>query len=510
MSQRSDVPQAADLTATLPERVFTRCGASFDPRLDVWEWFDGPFRARLDFGRYVGRSQPFVPSLKLALLPFVKGHSTSHVTNLNAAFSHFVSMLGPRHRGPITAKQISNYAAKLGEQEVGRLGTLNGLLQKWVSLGLWGVTKECANYLKDRKKPGNRKGDAVRTRNPVHGPFSEAEYTALHAALNDAYGRGVLPLWTLLLGRLFLACGGRVSQYASLKIEDFDCDSFVLNLPQGKTGEKHSRTRFLQFDISPQTGRLIRDYFAQLQELGFDKGSAFFPTHLVMPKGPRVEHHQKGNMFYGHCISSTLASHFKILVDDIAPPTARLDFATLPISTKRFRYTLGTRLAEEGASQVVIANRLGHADLQNVGVYVEASPRVIENIDNAMGELLAPLAQAFRGRLIESESQSTHRGAPGSRIIDFRVSNDAVGSCAGKGGGCMFNKPVACYTCFRFEPWLDAPHALVLNRLMGERNKAKPDDRVAAINDAPIRAIQEVIAQCADARRQRGEPGVAA
>jgi hypothetical protein len=146
---------------------------------------------------------------------------------------------------------------------------------------------------------------------------------------------------------------------------------------------------------------------------------------------------------------------------------------------------------------------MGHADLQNVEVYVSASPAIVENIDRTMGALLAPLARAFKGQVVETEAQTTNKGAPGSRIIDFRVSKDPVGSCAGKGGGCAFNKPVACYTCFRFEPWLDAPHEKVLQRLEAEREKWSADARMAAVNDEPIRAVEEVIALCVQISQQR-------
>lgn len=158
-------------------------------------------------------------------------------------------------------------------------------------------------------------------------------------------------------------------------------------------------------------------------------------------------------------------------------------------------------MAEEGCSRAVIANRLGHTDLQNVEVYFEASPAIIENIDRAMNAGLAPIAEAFCGRLIEDESQATLGGATGSRIIDFRTSTSAVGSC-GQNKGCSFNKPVACYTCFKFEPWLDAPHEQLLERLQSEREKSA-DSRMASINDGAIKAIKEVIAECRVVREQR-------
>ncbi|MPW19731.1 tyrosine-type recombinase/integrase [Paraburkholderia sp. CNPSo 3157] len=503
MSPKTEHSPATTITDALPERVFTRSGSSFDPRENVWEWVDGPFKARIDFGRYKRSFEAFILSLKRALLPFVKGHSAGYVMILHSAFVHFVENVRPRLKGEVTSQQISNYATKLSARDKHRLGTINGLFQKWVALGLYGVKPECATYLLEQRKPGNRKGDAVRTRNPVEGPLTEEEYTSLYATVNAAYGCDALPLWTLILTRLLLACGGRISQYASLKLCDFNCDTSVLSLPQAKKRDEHTRIEYLQFDISPQTGRLIADYVNRLRADGYDDTSALFPERLIMVRGPRRKLREIGDLFYGHCTPEALSQSFTRLMSGIAPPTSRLDFAPMPLAPVRFRYTYGTRLAEEGASRVVIANRLGHADLQHVEVYISASPKIVENIDKTMGTLLAPLAAAFKGQVVEDESSSTQKGAGGSRIIDFRVSREPIGSCTRNGQNCAFAKPVACYTCFRFEPWLDAQHGKVLERLSSEREKWSTDDRMAAVNDEPIRAVREVIELCAQVRAQR-------
>lgn len=505
MTQTAEVRSSTALATALPERVITRSGASFDPREDVWEWADGPFNARIDFRRYSNGFEAFVPSLKRALLPFARRHSSGYVMNLQQVFRHFCAVLRKCPEGPIGAQHVSNYAATLDVPQFEYLGKLNALFQKWVDLGLSGVEAECAKYLLERRKPGGKKGEPVTTRDPVKGPLSEEEYTALYSAVNAAYGRGELQLWVLLLTRLLLACGGRISQYAALKICDFEVSTSVLSLPQAKTGEKHIRCSFLAFDISPQTAQLISDYVNGLRAEGYDDDSAFFPSDLIMPLGPRKQRRGSDHLFFGHCVPATLSSRFRVHIEEIAPLTSRLDFAPTPLAPKRFRYTFGTRLAEEGASKVIIGNRLGHADLQYVGVYVAASPKIVENIDRTMGELLAPLARAFKGQLVEDEQHTTHKGALGSRIIDFRVSKNPVGSCAGQGKSCGFNKPVACYACFRFEPWLDAPHEKVLKRLESERERWSTDDRMAAVNDESIRAVKEVIALCAQVWQQRAK-----
>lgn len=496
-----------ELALSLPVTAFTRSGISFNPRDDLWEWRDGPFQLRLYFARVCGEFIHLREPLKRCLLVFAKGSSSAHLHNLFQAFLHFLAARkSADSMASISVREISDYAVRLGKHEQSRLGTLNVLLQKWSSLNLPGVDAECTEYLRERRKPGNEKGAAVRTRDPVDGPFSEAEYTALYKAADAAYGTGGIPLWVAVLTRLLFACGGRISQYASLKLGDFvsQQSSFILRLPQAKTREAHTRITLRDFDLSPQTGRLIQGFVDYLVSQGYGMDSPMFHEHTVMKQGPRSETRSSSDLFFGHCTAKTLANALTAELAGIAPPTERLGFEAMPVAPKRFRYTFATRMAEEGASKAVIADRLGHVDLQNVDVYFEASPKIVENIDKAMGALLAPLARAFRGRLVEDESESTLKGVPGSRIIDFRVAKAPVGSCGGGGTGCAFNKPVACYTCFKFEPWLDAPHGKVLARLQAERDRLADDERMAAINDDAILAIQEVIAECDLILEQRG------
>jgi integrase len=439
-------------------------------------------------------------SLKQTLLIFARQSSACHLGNLFNAFVHFLA-----HRSTatplltISSVEVSNYSARLKTHEKWYLGRLNVVLQKWAALELPGVDSDCTAYLRELRKRGNEKGAAVRTRDPVTGPFSEDEYTTLYKAIDVAYGKNEIPLWATILSRILFACGGRMCQYASLKIIDFITRNgrHVLNLPQAKTREIHMRVLFKEFDLSPQTGRLMMEYISDLRAEGLKDNDPLFPDSVVMLRGPRNPRRSEDDLFLNHCTRANLSRIFSDIMQTISPPSERLDFEAIPISAQRFRYTFGTRLAEEGASKLVIADRLGHADLQNVDVYFEASPKIVENIDKAIGAFLVPLSRAFMGKVVINEANSTQKGAPGSRIIDFRVAPEPVGSCAGSGRKCAFNKPNACYTCFKFEPWLDAPHGKVLERLEADRERFPDDERMAAINDTTIFAVQEVMAECA-------------
>jgi len=168
------------------------------------------------------------------------------------------------------------------------------------------------------------------------------------------------------------------------------------------------------------------------------------------------------------------------------------------ITSRRFRQTIGTRAAKEGHGALVIAELLDHSDIQNVSVYVAATPAIIDRIDRAMAMQMAPLAQAFAGKVaarplgLEASDHSRHIRAPG-------VTGDmaAIASC-GSHSSCGFLKPIACYTCANFEPWLDGPHDRVLHHLLDERNRLmrSGDVRIAAINDRTILAVAEVIQLC--------------
>lgn len=498
--------QSAALVLRLPESAFTKSGIAFKPNEDLWVWSDGPFRVHMDFRKLELPALVPTDSVKRTLIVFAKSYSPSHLINLFQALVHFLARRGgTENLLAISAVEVSNYSSSLQEKEMWRLGVLNVLLQKWVALGLPGVEPDCTDYLREFRKPGNEKGAAVRS---VYSLIERCIFGLTKWPLNrvsPAYGRGDLPRWIAVLTRLLFACGGRISQYASLKVMDFraDGEGFSLNLPQAKTREVNTRVLLKSFDISPQTGRLLMEYIEDLREDGFDEQSALFPDSVVMALGHREQRRPDEDLFFGHCDRSVGGATSLRIEENVRDNTERLYFQPIPITPQRFRYTFGTRMVEEGASKVVIADRLGHADLQNVDVYFEASPKIVENIDKAMGASLAPLSRAFMGKVVEGEEQSTQRGAVGSRIVDFRTSTKPLGSCAACGKGCAFNKPIACYTCFRFEPWLDAPHGKVLSRLEADRETWSHDERLAAINDDAICAVREVLAECAMAHEQR-------
>lgn len=177
------------------------------------------------------------------------------------------------------------------------------------------------------------------------------------------------------------------------------------------------------------------------------------------------------------------------------------------VSSRRFRYTRGTRAAMDGASELVIAELLDHTDTQNVGVYTKYVPEIVERIDRAMAMHLAPLAQAFVGQLIQMEDQALRRKDPTSRIVGPDDLDHPLGNC-GHFGFCGALAPIACYTCRNFQPWIDGPHDLVLNSLLVEREMVLRNGgslTIASINDRTILACAEVVQKCSVLRNRLEE-----
>lgn len=173
---------------------------------------------------------------------------------------------------------------------------------------------------------------------------------------------------------------------------------------------------------------------------------------------------------------------------------------TIHIHPRRFRYTMGTRAAEEGQHALVIAEMLDHTDTQQVNVYVESTPEIARRIDAATALELAPLAQAFLGKLVRSEADALRGDDPASRIVD--PDTGAVGTC-GKYGFCGLLGPVACYTCHNFQPWLEADHEGLLRKLVAERLRREErtgDTRITNTLDRTILAVADVVNRCDVAR----------
>jgi integrase len=497
--------------SVLPESVRTRDGAGFDPRSTRWAFRDSVKTISLDFSTLV-TTPAIVTSLKATLVWYAENKSSHHLANMFERFAHFLRTVsnGGSITTCITANDLLSYRSLLKAGQSWYLGNLSGLLQKWHSLGLYGVTDDAVAFLKQARIKGNRKGEAVLTMDAQNGPYSDIELESIYSALDASHEANETDLSEYLLVWLFIALGQRPIQYASLKLRDFvvgvgkdGASVYTLKIPRAKQRGQPSRAVFKDRVLIPQIGKKL----VQLQEEVARTFLSVLPDSGQAPLFPaKYSRKNEPSGFEYHRTAHSLADTLKRILDRLSVTSERTG-EPIHITATRFRRTLGTRAAVEGHGELVIAELLDHTDTQNAGIYVQAVPAIVERIDRAVALHLAPLAQAFSGLIIDDESKASRGNDTSSRICDPRYdpTMKPMGNC-GKHGFCGQLAPIACYTCRSFEPWLDGPHERVLEHLISERERllSGSDIRIASVNDRTILAVAEVVRRC-DVIRNGGD-----
>lgn len=499
----------------LPKQAKTRSGVKFDPYTERWSYRDNTINVSLNFAELQTATDSLVLASKLTLLWYAENMSPGYLISLYQRLKHFIRVTTTDGNEPlkeITSRELINYRAALAKRNGWYLGTLSTLLQKWHELNYPGVTDDAVALLRQLRIKGCQKGEAVLTMDPEHGPFTDIEIQSIQAALDSALSNGQVDTEEYILAYLYMLLGQRSVQYAGLKVSDFSVSHskegatvYTIRIPRAKQREQASRTEFKNRVIISQIGELLAAHAKRVKldhtaKLPNPSEAPLFPAKQSQANEPEGFKFHRTSESIGRSLSTTI-SKLNITSERTGQP--------LNISGTRFRRTIGTRAATEGHGELVIAELLDHTDTQNVGVYVEAVPGIIERIDRALAIQLAPLAQAFSGVIIEDESLATRADDPTSRICDPRLTTamKPVGNC-GEYGFCGSLAPISCYTCSNFQPWLDGPHEAVLSHLISERDRLATDSdmRIASINDRSILAVAEVVRRCEEIRTEGRGP----
>ena len=505
--------------AELPAVAYTMSGVAFTPSDSLWKFRDGAKGISCNFDLIPQLAQPLVHGLKVALVWRFKNQAPSTVNNdfartltLLRAIAKFrkLDRKSDKNDQPIeqiSSQDILNVRSSSRANESG-LADITGFLRKWHGLGVAGIGEDVIQLLDKISLKKLPTGVAVKILCSKSGPFSDLEYEAIQEALNTGFKAGVINEADFLLVWLFIAMGGRPVSMASLKLCDLmvpkdlaDGSDYGINLPMAKQRGFLARDQFTPLILAHQIAKPLHLWVKYLHQ----KYSLLLPDPWQAPMFPGEQEttadDPKGSEYHG--TSATISHRVSRLFDRLHVHSERLNDA-MKVSPIRFRRTYGTRLAEEGCSALEIARLMGHKDTRSCEVYVALTDRMIDRIDKATAFAMAPLAQAFSGRIINTEADAT-RPSPASRIIDFRVdqSGAGLGSC-GLHSYCAFSKPVGCYGCSSFEPWLDGPHEIAFDLMLQTRGilMESTDVRIARINDRAILGCAQVIIRIREIKRQ--------
>ncbi len=493
-----------ELNALLNSEYRSEAGRIFVPA-DV-RWSLDPINGKqiLINGAIAAFSKEAHCYFQVALARYAVNYKADSVNNI----SSYLSMVANRHDADfniLDERDFLSAKVKAGKEREYQLSTIRGFLRFWYKSGLYGISDEFIEAIGKLTFKGNEKGRAVLSNDPLKGSYTQLEMEAIIDCLNNAFLEGKISMEEWMLVKLYAERGLRRAQATQLVFTDFskDAGAFFINQPRAKERGAGFRESFSRFLISEDLFNAVQFLKKQrVQEIDKLSSKGFSNSLSLLPLFPKhevlIEYTEQNRQINAFCFQpreylDSPLRRVETAIDAISERTGE----RIHITSKRFRSTLGTDLNREGAGVGVIAAALDHEDEQNAGSYVQSTGDNATRLNQKIGKLLAPLAQAFAGMIVRDESQAIRGDDPTSRIRSVDGSED-VGSC-GNYAFCSANAPVACYTCVKFQPWRDAPHEDVLADLYDDRErtlKVTGDETIARILDRSILAVEDVIQRC--------------
>ena len=335
------------------------------------------------------------------------------------------------------------------------------------------------------------RGQNVRFRHPLKGPLSPEEVLLVRRAVKENQGKDqdrVLVMLHLELG---------MNPYANVQLLNRDLRRYdvagklyyQLDVPRVKKRTVHRDTK--RRPISHDLGALLE----KIQQGGPEEPLLYWLSPAYPENAIRDAMH-----------------HFAKAANLISPVTSTM----LKLHPRRFRYTLATYMAEEGASEYHIAEILDHTDLQSAHIYVETVSSIAESVAKATDADLQPIVNRFLGKIIDPPEKANGKETASAVIpaipshLPLPVLNvGGVGMCGRdvrKDGLCRLFPPLSCYLCPSFAALRTGPHKELLESLdtFVTEMQSIVDQRILKQLDDIRRAIQEVLAQLAsDTKPQR-------
>ncbi|MCG7400578.1 site-specific integrase [Caballeronia zhejiangensis] len=480
-------------------------GYIFDPTPDRWVVATAAGPASFNFRNLPGASGKLRDGIKDACAALLQSISPSRVTQALSAYRVFIRFLAGGPDGneidEIDVDDLLRFGESLNKRQRYQLRRLKEQLILWAGTGAYGLTGDLQRLLPKLATETHEVGAAVRTMDPDAGPLTDLEYDGVVAAMRKGFATGEYQLADYTLMVLALTLGARPLQLASIKVKDMTeskrqdgTSVFILQVTRLKQGQGvRPRTLFRPRKLASGIGELVRSQCNAAKAWAIENGiapeeSPLFPSLDTKRRSAQLS--QIG--LAGHYSGKDLGGKLSRLLNKLHVTSHRTG-RPLDLFQTRLRRTFGTRAAAEGLSAPVIADLMDHSWVDSSLVYIETRPVMMERIDKAMALKIAPIAQAFAGTLVPRDDVAT------SKVIHFASQNalERVGGC-GKFAYCGLAAPLACYTCSYFNPWVDAPHEVLLDQLLVEREELKQmtDLRHASVNDRTILAVADVVARC--------------
>ncbi|MBB6157403.1 integrase [Pseudomonas sp. JAI115] len=428
-----------------------------------------------------------------------------------------------------------SYAKLIANEDNVTTNKIGNLLITWHSLGIPGVSDEVIDTVHRLHRPYHKSNSRAVAGNIDTGWYSEQEYDDLVSTLWHDYGTGRVSLQNSVATLLNAQYGRRPKQLSYLKNMDFESTGSTFGVSGKRVSfpsvkdEQSGEFRDGKFEVHPMGDDLwdicqlqiknsieaFEHFFGKtLSETERGQLPFFLTLHepALRRRKKLADKYATGDEYYYSLLWHKSSSSMCQILQrkDGSPVFSERTGKLLHEFAYRMRHTRARQLARLGVPRKVLQYWLGHESPISLDSYYDDPAERARTLNNDVGTLLAPLAQAFSGVIRDDESHAIRGDDPTSRIeLDGRK---GVGTC-GESGFCSASVPIPCYRCSKFQPWVYGPHEEVLIRLIDRQEEennihlpSKSRRMLAPLQlDKDIRAVKTVIALCEKRKAELGK-----
>lgn len=316
----------------------------------------------------------------------------------------------------------------------------------------------------------NKKGEHGRLIDRVLATaLSRATVAHILDVCDNAYASGTMDIGHYSFVHLAFAVYVRPNSYRQIRLSDFTFDTesnkYFIWIVTSKTGEELPSKVLFEINeplgvlLAKQRQHVVATYGHLVDQSDIEK-LALFPARQLVNGNSRWRR-DHANQHFGMLESG----------DDFAKSYARairekyFDGTRFTLNATALRHTVGTLLAQTGASAKTIAAVLKHASDGVCHAYVDIA---FKGMIDELSEAMRPAFAEHLPDLLNFRSKSDPVAAQKLiRAEDLATGQmDDTGEC-GKAIACA-NAPIVCYGCFRFRPFWDADHRINLNIVQRE------------------------------------------
>ncbi|EAS4986480.1 site-specific integrase [Salmonella enterica] len=369
---------------------------------------------------YVGRvlnilDEQLVNGFLNTLAIYACEYSGGYVKGLIKFMKNFIRVMNPTYINDLVIMNYKNHLLENNKEYY--LAGIKAFLMKWYSLGHYGVDKTGVVLLNDMKFTHPKQGKAILNESPDKGPLTKTEHENFNNAMVKCFNNKRLSLSDFAACMLISLLGRRPMQIALLKYKhlrtitttegELKNSIFMPRIKQRNGSQQGVRELALNFEMAEiiykqanYSLEVIESKFGGVLEKELRDSIPVFLDEIQLNnlknKIEVVKAIQSGDL---HNKPSFVAKAMKKIVS-YENVLSNITGELLNVTPIRFRYSLGTHLAQDGHDLKIIAELLDHNTPAISGGYIKNLSDNVGNIDKAVSEQLSFIASLFMGQTV--------------------------------------------------------------------------------------------------------------